>query len=941
MKFEEKKLHIPNYTSSLKRNRLYTEFDKYKNASLIMVTGDSGYGKTTLVSNYVRDRNIPTIWYQLEGLDRFAHIFLSHLKTGISRVIEDENHPNIVEPNNVDTELKAVQSLFANRSTPLFIVLDDYQWVEQSPEIEPIIMDLLNSSSQWVTIVIISRVLPKIPVSRLKVEQKYKHLTTSDLAFTFEETISFFNELNKLNLEKSEIQLIYERSEGWIACYQLILGIIGKMNKQERFLFWSTFPNFQDIYDYLSMEVLQAQPNEVKSFLYKTSLLSTLDPLIINEFLHVNDSNQILNHLLKHHLFIYRDDQGNIRYHRLFRQFLYKNYKMLKGNEFLNIEHLNLGAIYEKRYQLINAFAHYTIGNDYLKAAKVMGMIKHRYNPVESMLFLEGWLEEISAGESLAYNTLFLIRCIPLSTLDELTTLFEHNISLHKNEKNELWVCNLQHRLAVIYFMRGNILKAKQLFKESLKGAEKFHDHPIAALNLILLGEIYRFFGKYSMAAEYVRKALYISDKYGIKHTQIQALDELTLLYLDENKILDEAIPYAQQALNIALKHDRSSLIFAYTTMGRIYYTKGDYSQAIDWGKKAVELAKNYNVDFDIGWSNLELGKTYMGCKQYDKAESCLIKAYGAFSLFTYYKCLVGVTLYQFYILARKAEHAKKIQQDMIKLCQEHNYYWVIKELGISDTKIVVNQPQPQLSIQTLGKFNIIYNNKPIFIKRRASLRLLQYFITNRNKRIEKDIIIDCVFSDGSIDNIENHFNVSLSVLRKTLEPGLTSGINSRYIKRFNNQYLFDTTETDLDVEKFLAFTKDDDISDENMINFHHAEQLYHGDYFEEYPYEEFLERERENLRLSFIKMKRLLAHHYYQKEDYTKSFLYFEEILNKDSYQEEIYHEYIELLLQQNLISKANKIAKDMKNFFEKEIGINVQNQLLELFSKYNIQLT
>lgn len=83
----------------------------------------------------------------------------------------------------------------------------------------------------------------------------------------------------------------------------------------------------QDIYDYLSVEVLQAQPEEVKHFLYKTSMLSELDPVVINEFLGIDYSEKILSRLLTQHLFVYRDQQGMIRYHRLFRQYLYQNYK--------------------------------------------------------------------------------------------------------------------------------------------------------------------------------------------------------------------------------------------------------------------------------------------------------------------------------------------------------------------------------------------------------------------------------------------------------------------------------------------------------------------------------------------------------------------------------------------------------------------------------------
>ncbi|WP_144462285.1 tetratricopeptide repeat protein [Siminovitchia fortis] len=935
MNIEENKLQIPNYSPSLKRKRLFYELDQHKNVSLLLVTGDSGYGKTMLISSYIREKNIPAVWYQLGSSDRFAHIFLSYVKTGIYRYMGIDHSPQIIEAEDVDTELAAVVSILADRKEPLLLVFDDYQLVDPSPEIEPIINELTHSSPA-VTVIIISRGLPRLPIAKLKVERKYKELTTSDLAFTLDETRSFFNEMNQLNLEDQEVQFIFERTEGWIASYQLILGVIAKMNRKERFSLWSTFPYMQDIYDYLSVEVLQAQPEEVKHFLYKTSMLSELDPVVINEFLGIDYSEKILSRLLTQHLFVYRDQQGMIRYHRLFRQYLYQNYKDHLKNDYMK-EHLRLAAIYEKRYQLINAFAHYTIGKDYLKAAEIMGLIRDLYNPVESMLFLDGWLEEISAGDSFANNTLFLIRCVPLATLKELTTLFEENISLLKKKKNELWLCNLQHRLATIYLMRGDIVKAKQLFSDSLKGSEQFHDHAMSALNLILMAEIYRYLGKYETAIEHVRKAVFISDRYKIKHTQIHALDTLATIYLDKEEV-DKAAPYIQLALNIAKEHDKSTLIFVYTTMGRLYSVKNEDAKAIEWGEKAVSLAESFNNDFDNGWSKHELGKSYLKSEKFEEAKKCFEQAFQAFALFTHYQCMVAISMYHLYTVIGDEAQAEKTYTEINNTCDKYDFYWLLDSLEPKGATMAPGEQTKQLSIQTLGSFKVFYENRPITIKRQSSLRLLQYFITHRNKKIEKDIIIDTVFPDGSLSNIENHFNVSLSVLRKTLEPDLKSGVRSRFIKRFGNQYLFDSTDVDLDVEVFTNLTKDN--SDRDIKKLEKAVMLFQGDYFEEYPYETMLESERERIRLLFVNASQILAKHYFQQKNYQQCFEHYERILDKYPYQENIYFDYLELLLKKNLVTKANKVAGDMKQFFDEEMGISVNDQIKDVFSKFSVQM-
>lgn len=935
MKIEENKLQMPDSSPSLIRDRLFAELDQsIDNTSLIVVAADSGYGKTMLISTYLRKKNISTVWYQLGNTDRYAHIFLSYLKAGICKEMDVDASPAIIPAESTEDEWDALLSLLSKRTEPLFLVFDDYQWVDQSPEIEPLMIELINASSA-VKVIVISRGRPTLPIARLKVERKYKELTTSDLAFTLEETRNFFNEMNQLQLEEQEIQFIFERTEGWIASYQLILGMIGKMNHQERFSLWSSFPNVQDIYDYLSAEVLQVQPDYIKAFLYKTSLFSELDPVIIDEFLGIDHSEDILNHLLNQHLFVYSDHQGIIRYHRLFRQVLYQNFKDMKKDDYKK-EHIKLAAIYESRYELINAFAHYTIGKDYFKAAKVMGLIRDLYNPVESMLLLDGWLEEISAGESFANNTLFLIRCVPLATLQELTTLFEENISLSKKKKNELWLCNLQHRLATIYLMRGDIVRAEHLFQESLKSAEQFHDHAMSALNLILIAEINRYLKKYDTAIEYVRKAVIVSEKYRIAHTRIHSLDTLATIYMDKGNV-EKAAPCIQKAATICQEQDKSSLTFIYTTMGRLFSIKGDFTEAIKWGEKAVSIAKSFNNDFDIGWSNHELGESYMKCEKFKEAKSCLEKAYRAFALFTHYQCMVGISMFHLYNLLGDSVRAKETYQKMKDICQKNNFYWLIDRLRTKTEAKVIDKPQKPLVIQTLGRFQITYNEKPVTIKRHSSLRLLQYFIAHYQKKIEKDLIIDSVFPEGSLGNMDNLFNVSLSVLRKTLEPGLSSGVHSRFIKRHGNQYELDVSEIDLDIHRFMELVRDK----RNIKNLKKAEELYKGDFLEEYPYETFLEQEREYFRKTYIQTARTIALYEYEKKDVQNCFRLYEKMISRDPFDEELCFEYIELLLRENKVSKATHTAQKMKLLFENEMGICIEAQLKDIFSKYKIQQT
>src|SRR6202049_3855517 len=97
----------------------------------------------------------------------------------------------------------------------------------------------------------------------------------TDLRFTPEEAAAYLNEVMGLDLTARDVAALEERTEGWIAALQLaalsmrgrddIAGFIAGFAGDDRY-----------IVDYLVEEVLQRQPESVRSFLQQTSILDRL-----------------------------------------------------------------------------------------------------------------------------------------------------------------------------------------------------------------------------------------------------------------------------------------------------------------------------------------------------------------------------------------------------------------------------------------------------------------------------------------------------------------------------------------------------------------------------------------------------------------------------------------------------------------------------------------
>lgn len=249
---------------------------------------------------------------------------------------------------------------------------------------------------------------------------------------------------------------------------------------------------------------------------------------------------------------------------------------------------------------------------------------------------------------------------------------------------------------------------------------------------------------------------------------------------------------------------------------------------------------------------------------------------------------------------------------------------------------------EPNLSIHLLGEFKIILNGEIIKIKRKSCRQLLHLLLAHRGKKLQRDFLLDAIFPNGNIDSIYNHFYVTLSILRKSLEPHLKSGRESQYIIQLDNHYFFNLNHVFIDVVEFEKLLNINDTLpvDLQILNLLKAESIYCGAFLEEYLYETYLEKERIRLHSRYIRILRTLAHYYWDNHNHIAGIDYFEKILSADPYLDEIYIEYIKRLLESNLLLQAINVAKRNIHFIEKEIGVNVRTNLNTLFMPFSISI-
>ncbi len=305
--------------------RIGFEFDQ----QIVLISAPAGYGKSTLVSQWISRADIPVAWISLDTSDNdplsFFTLFISALQSidptlGISAFA-------ILEEQGLTSELAVTHSLIEDLSTttrPFALVLDDYHLIE-SPAVHRSVSLLLKHLPHLMRLFILSRSTPDLPLARHRSRGELIELEHEDLRFSHREAIKMMELVDGVELSIGEIGVLNERAEGWPAGLQLVTHLVRHQSKQRVTKVVEEFSGgLEPIESYLWEEVLNALPESSIDFLVRCSVFSQFCPELCDFALNRTDSDRLIRDLDRAHLFIVPlDDVGEWRrYHHLFRDVL-------------------------------------------------------------------------------------------------------------------------------------------------------------------------------------------------------------------------------------------------------------------------------------------------------------------------------------------------------------------------------------------------------------------------------------------------------------------------------------------------------------------------------------------------------------------------------------------------------------------------------------------
>ncbi|MDQ4075183.1 MAG: hypothetical protein M3220_02930, partial [Chloroflexota bacterium] len=323
------KLYMPRVRPNLvPRPRLIARLDAGLSGLLTLLSAPAGFGKTTLLSDWLSHTQRPVAWLSLDERDSDPIHLLRYLVAALRTIVPSFAQATLAllqSPQAVPVE--SLLTLLLNDLVHLpqscILVLDDYHVLQQSP-IHQAITFLVEHLPPQLHLVITSREDPPLPLSRLRARDQLCELRAADLRFTPSEAAAFLNGTMGLSLTEDDVAMLERRTEGWIAGLQLAALSIREQADRSN-LFASLTGSNRYILDYLADEVLSHQPEPVQRFLLHTSILDRLSGPLCDALLEDGPPAQaMLERLEQANLFLVPldDERRWYRYHDLFATFL-------------------------------------------------------------------------------------------------------------------------------------------------------------------------------------------------------------------------------------------------------------------------------------------------------------------------------------------------------------------------------------------------------------------------------------------------------------------------------------------------------------------------------------------------------------------------------------------------------------------------------------------
>lgn len=391
----------PPPSKTVSRSRLIDQLNKGLLAGhkLTLVSAPAGFGKSTLISEWIPHCGRPVAWLSLDERDneltRFLIYFITSLQTNSPNLgadILDALQSSQIPP--IDSILTALLNEISIIPDDFILVLDDYHLTD-AKSVDDALTFLIDHLPSQMHLVITTREDPSLPIPRLRVRNQLTEIRAADLRFNPAEAAEFLNQVMGLELSAEDVIALETRTEGWIAGLQL--AALSMKGQQDAHGFIQAFAgDHRYIVDYLVEEVLRRQPEAIRNFLLQTSILDRLNGSLCDAVIAQAGSKSTVEQLQRGNLFLIPlDDKREwYRYHHLFADVL-RMHLIAEHPDQVPVLHRRASEWYEQNGLTADAIRHALVAKDFKHATELIekAIPLMRQSRQESTLL--GWLKAL------------------------------------------------------------------------------------------------------------------------------------------------------------------------------------------------------------------------------------------------------------------------------------------------------------------------------------------------------------------------------------------------------------------------------------------------------------------------------------------------------------------------------------------------------------------
>jgi LuxR family transcriptional regulator, maltose regulon positive regulatory protein len=352
----------PPRTGLVARPRLLALLDEAAARGLALVAAPAGFGKSTLVAEWLRQTRRPAAWLAIDRHDNDPARFLAYLVRALQPLAPEVGASVLAalgtpQPAEVRALVSQLINDLAAAPSPITLVLDDWHLIDDD-QVTLGLQTLVEYQPPQLSLVVITREDPALPLARLRSRGQLGEVRAADLRFNALEAAEFLRHSARLELAEADVAALEQRTEGWIA--GLHLAALSMRGAPDPAGFIQAFTgSHRYVLDYLLEEVFARQPAQIQEFLLDSAWLERLSAELCDAALGRAGSAALLEQVEAAGLFLRPLDEARhwYRYHRLFAEALQARQQRQQPQRAAEI-HRRAAAWFQAAGWLVDAVEH-------------------------------------------------------------------------------------------------------------------------------------------------------------------------------------------------------------------------------------------------------------------------------------------------------------------------------------------------------------------------------------------------------------------------------------------------------------------------------------------------------------------------------------------------------------------------------------------------------